>query len=555
MNNLKKDRKQKLIITLSILLIIGFLVTSLVSYYVARTSLRFQIESSGLPLTSDNIYSEIKRDLLQLIFISSFMANDTFLHDWILNGEKDVGKITKYLAEIKLEYNTLTSFFVSDKSRIYYQSQGILKEINPNEERDVWYFRVRDMEPEYEINIDPDMANNDTMTVFINYKVRDSNGNYIGATGIGLAIKSISTMMEEYSQKYDRNIYLVNRAGKILLHNLSFPNSIGNIDELPDLKADSENLLSSLKNSLSYIHERKIIHLNTRYISELDLYLFVEQKESGVLESLNYSLLMNLLICAIITVIVIYLTSITIKIYQNITQKQQEEITHKNEELQLKNSELEVAIDEKTTALDKNILLMSEMNHRVKNNLAVIQSLLRIQSKEAMDEKSRLVLVESESRLKSITHLHQMLSGRIDLSRINVVKYVHDLVDDITRSFNIDTSKIKIEINIEKIDLDMNIIIPFALILNELITNAFKYAFDEDSEGKLLIYLHQLTEDKVELTVQDDGVGLPDNFDVHNLDSLGTKIISLLIEQIKGELNYSSQPNNGTTFIVEFPKK
>lgn len=555
MNNLKKDRKHKLIITVSILLIIGFLVTSLVSYYVARASLRFQIDSSGLPLTSDNIYSEIKRDLLQLIFISSFMANDTFLHDWVLNGEKDAEKITKYLAEIKTKYNTLTSFFVSDKSRIYYQSQGILKVVSSNEERDAWYFRVRNMEPEYEINIDPDLANNDTMTVFINYKVRDTDGNYLGATGIGLAIKSISAMMEEYSKKYDRNIYLVNESGDVLLHNLSLPKEIHNIKELPSLKSKIRNLLTNSKNSLSYVHNRNIIHLNTQYISELDLYLFVEQHESGVLENLNYTLLLNLLICAIITIIIIYLTSITIKVYQNITQKQQKEISQKNEELQIKNTDLVTAVNEKTIALDKNILLMSEMNHRVKNNLAVIQSLLRIQSKEAMDEKSRMVLVESESRMKSITHLHQMLSGKVDLSRINVVKYVHDLVDDITRSFNIDTSRIKIEINIENIDLDMNIIIPFALILNELVTNTFKYAFKEDAEGNLLIYLHQLNDDKVELTVQDDGVGLPDNFDIHNLDSLGTKIISLLIEQIKGELNYSSQPNNGTTFIVEFPKK
>lgn len=553
MASAKNNQKHKLIVTLSFLLIIGFLAASLVSYYVARATLRSQIESSGLPLTVDNIHSEIKRELLQPIVISTFMANDTFLRDWIINGEKDVKIITNYLAETTSKFNTLTSFFVSDKTMIYYQSEGILKKVDPEDELDIWYFRVRKMDSEYEINVDPDMANNSIITVFINSKIYDYSGNYLGAIGVGLAIKSISAMLEEYSKKYDRSIYLVNLDGDIILHNLSFPSDIENIYNIKGLSSVANNLLVEDKNSLKYVNNKKVIHLKTRFFSELNLYLFVEQNETGILENLNYALIFNLIICALITALIIYLTSITIKSYQKITSKQQIEISIKNEELQQKNSELKQAIIGKTDALDKNILLMREMNHRVKNNLATIQSLLRIQSKQTMDEVSRQVLIESEHRIKSISHLHQMLSEKVDLSKIYVVKYVHDLVNDLTNAFDIDTSKIKIEMNIQDIDLDMNILVPFALILNELITNAFKYAFQKKEEGTLQIELTELDE-KVELMISDNGKGLPSDFDLEHIESLGITIIRLLVEQIKGELNYSSEPGKGTSFKIKFPK-
>ncbi|MDO9577040.1 MAG: sensor histidine kinase, partial [Candidatus Cloacimonadales bacterium] len=205
-------------------------------------------------------------------------------------------------------------------------------------------------------------------------------------------------------------------------------------------------------------------------------------------------------------------------------------------------------------ALNRNILLMREMNHRVKNNLATIQSLLRIQSQQTMDEKSRMVLIESESRLKSITHLHQMLSKDVDLNKVNVVSYIHKLVNDITSAFDNDTTKIKIEMDIQEVDLDMNILVPFALILNELITNAFKYAFKDNRKGILKISLAELNNNQVALSVQDNGVGLPPDFDPEKIDSLGTIIIRLLIEQIKGELKYSSEPGKGTIFKVSFNK-
>lgn len=167
---------------LAVLLVSGFLAVSLGGYYVSRDSVREGIIAHELPLAGDNVYSEIQKDLLRPIYISSVMAQDTFLRDWALDGEKDVRQITKYLNEIKTRYETITSFFISEKTRTYYHASGVLKTVRQDDPRDIWYFRVRLMQPPFEINVDPDQANRDAMTIFINYRVFDYSGNYIGVT-------------------------------------------------------------------------------------------------------------------------------------------------------------------------------------------------------------------------------------------------------------------------------------------------------------------------------------------------------------------------------------
>ncbi|MCF7792372.1 MAG: sensor histidine kinase [Candidatus Cloacimonetes bacterium] len=548
------SHKKKLIISLSVLLIIGFLTTSLVSYFVALSSLRSQISSTELPLTSDNVYSEIQRDLFRPIIISSMMANDTFLQNWIAGGEKNITEITNYLSAIVQKYNFFTSFFVSETTRIYYQSKGILKIVQEDEERDKWYFRVKIMKEEYEINIDPDMANNDVMTVFINYKVFDNRGNFLGAAGVGLEIKTLVEFLDKYSEKYNRNIYLVDNDGNIVLHNNSLPDTYQKIHQMNGINALVDSLLSSTRKMLKFNRDKSTVHLNTRFIPELNMHLFVEKIENKTMKNINNALIINLVLFIVITTIIILLTTITINIYQKFANKQQIEIYEKNTELQNKNEDLEQLIQEKSAALEQNNLLMREMNHRVKNNLATIQSLLRIQSSEVKDDTSRMALKESESRLKSITHLHQMLSRKIDLSKISVTKYVQNLVNDVLKSFDVNTDKIRVEMEVEDIELDMNVLIPFALILNELLTNSLKYAFP-DNEGKINIFINSVDDMNCQLTFIDNGIGLPENFNIKETDSLGTQIVSMLVSQIHGDLSFNSKKNKGTEFFIKFPTK
>lgn len=308
--------KVKLLPVISILLIAGFLATSLASYFVSRASLRSRITRNDLPLTSDNIYSEIQRDLLRPIFISSLMAADTFLRDWVIQGEQEINQVNRYLKEIKEKYGTLTSFFVSERSKNYYYAGGLLKQVSETDERDIWYFRVRDMKTDYEINIDPDMANKDTMTIFINYRVYDYDGNYIGATGVGLAVSAVKSLIEDYQKRYSRSIYFVDKKGDVKISGTQFPETVTNISQVSALAPLLEQIVSKKENYFKYQHKGRTIHMNTRFIEEFHLYLIVEQAEGTELKNIITTLMINLTICGVITIVILILTGMTVKAYQ-----------------------------------------------------------------------------------------------------------------------------------------------------------------------------------------------------------------------------------------------
>jgi diguanylate cyclase (GGDEF)-like protein len=315
--------KAKLIIVLCLLLSIGFLATTLVSYYVSRDAIRNSIQSTELPLTSDNVYSEIQKDLIRPILISSMMARDTFLRDWVVAGERDPDQMTRYLNEIMSHYGAVTSFFVSDSSSTYYSTKGILKTVRPDEERDAWYYRLRGMSEPYEINVDPDLANRDTLTIFINYRVFDYQKRFIGATGVGLTVDTVNRLIDDYQQRYGRTIYLVDSHGKITLSGKTAsanrdvpsppPSSIHDID---GLGSQAAAILKAGSGSFAYQSQGHGYFLNVRYIPELKWHLFVIKQEDQALGTIQHTLYLNLLLCLAITLIVLLIVHLSINHYQ-----------------------------------------------------------------------------------------------------------------------------------------------------------------------------------------------------------------------------------------------
>jgi len=308
-----------LVLLLLFLLGSGFLTTSLLSYYASRDSIRDSIINTELPLTSDTVYSEIQKDLVRPILISSMMARDTFLRDWVLAGEQDTAQMTRYLREVQEHYGAFTSFFVSDRSSTYYQSKGVLKRVKPDEPRDVWYYRVR-MQPEpYEINVDVDMANADRLTIFINYKVVDYDGNFIGAAGVGLAVDAVVKLIDDYQQRYERSVYFVDTTGRITLtgaqggpQGAKVGDSLADIPGLSDML---EKLPSPQSGRFEYQEHGREHFLNVRYIPELEWYLFVD-KHDKALAGIRQGLYINLLLCLLVTAIVLTLVSLAIRRYQ-----------------------------------------------------------------------------------------------------------------------------------------------------------------------------------------------------------------------------------------------
>jgi diguanylate cyclase (GGDEF)-like protein len=314
--------RRRLIALIASLLTLGFAGTSFFGFMASRQALEASIADNELPVTSDTIYSEIQRDLVRPILISSMMASDTFLRDWILAGEKTPAEMIKYLGQVRTKYDAFTSFMVSERTRIYYQSDRILKRVSESEDRDVWYFRVRLMKTPYEINVDRDLAHADTLTVFINYRVLDYGGRFVGAAGVGINIAAISGMTAEYRQKYGRSVYFVDKDGNIVAGSPGGIDSAAgaapkNIHDIDGLSSIASRVLSADRGSFRYMRTGKEWLLNVRMVNELGWRLFVEKDENVALAGIRRALELNLATCLAITALVLLLTSFTINRFQS----------------------------------------------------------------------------------------------------------------------------------------------------------------------------------------------------------------------------------------------
>jgi diguanylate cyclase (GGDEF)-like protein len=289
---------------LSILLSLGFFATTLLGYYVSRQAIRSTIISNDLPLTSGNIYSEIQKDLVRPVLISSTMAHDTFLRTWILGGERDVDALSRYLHEIRVQYGAFSSFFVSARTRNYYTANGVLKQVSESDPHDVWYYRARATPGEYVIDVDTDQANRNALTIFINHRVKDFEGRYLGVTGIGLTVDAVRGLIETHQARFNRTIYFVNPEGQVVLHG-------DNSGLDPDLRRNEglgglvDTILAARTGSWRYRAKGSTHILNVNYLPELKWYLFVEQNEDLALAGIRRTLYVNLGISLVISVLVI----------------------------------------------------------------------------------------------------------------------------------------------------------------------------------------------------------------------------------------------------------
>ena len=189
--------------------------------------------------------------------------------------------------------------------------------------------------------------------------------------------------------------------------------------------------------------------------------------------------------------------------------------------------------------------LLKEIHHRVKNNLQIISSILNIQSRKLEDDSARSAVKEGRSRIKTMSLIHEKLYSTSELSVINMKEYIHELSEFLVKTYRPDNN-ISREIETEEIVLDIDQAIPVGLILNELISNSLKYAFDSKG-GSLKIRMLKKFE-QLHLEVSDNGIGLPENF--NDIKSMGMRLVNSLTEQIEGVLDIKTHP--GTSFIIRF---
>jgi two-component sensor histidine kinase len=196
--------------------------------------------------------------------------------------------------------------------------------------------------------------------------------------------------------------------------------------------------------------------------------------------------------------------------------------------------------------------MLKEIHHRVKNNLTVISSLLDLQSSYLQDEKAREMLQNSMERVRTMAMIHTQLYQSQDLARVDFGHFIRDLIGNISQSYGRAEFPVEIHVDAGEISLGIDASIPCGLILNELVTNALKHAFPEGKEGEINIRMRS-EDNRVSLTVQDNGIGFPASIDLTKVKSLGLELVNLLVGQINGRMDM--QVDGGTTWTITFPLK
>jgi two-component sensor histidine kinase len=198
-------------------------------------------------------------------------------------------------------------------------------------------------------------------------------------------------------------------------------------------------------------------------------------------------------------------------------------------------------------------VLFKEIHHRVKNNLQVISSLLKLQSRYIQDSRVTEMLKDSQNRVMSMALVHEQLYQSKDFSNIDFAEYIQNLAHNLFQAYETHADSVKLRTNIAPCSMNIDEAIPCGLIINELVTNSLKYAFKGEIEGTINIDFSLENDIVCVLTVSDSGIGFPQDLDYRNARTLGLRLVGSLVKQIRGKLELLE--TIGTTFKITFSKQ
>jgi two-component sensor histidine kinase len=204
-------------------------------------------------------------------------------------------------------------------------------------------------------------------------------------------------------------------------------------------------------------------------------------------------------------------------------------------------------------SLKEKEILLKEIHHRVKNNLQIISSLLNLQKSADTNSKVNIIINDCIARVRSMSMLHEKLYHTENLGSINFISYIGELGEYLISTYKGTNKNINLQINSTAGDVNMDMGIPLGLILNELISNSIKHAFKGKNEGLINIDFDKIDTDQFLLKFKDNGIGLPQNLDINNIQSLGMLLVKSLVSQLGGDMNIHS--NSGTEYQIKFAKK
>jgi PAS domain S-box-containing protein len=202
-------------------------------------------------------------------------------------------------------------------------------------------------------------------------------------------------------------------------------------------------------------------------------------------------------------------------------------------------------------SLGEKEILLKEIHHRVKNNLQVIMSLLRHQAEYAQDQRIHDIFLESQSRIKAMSFIHEKLYQSDNLAKVDLRDYINCLAKSLFSTYKVNAAQIQLTVAADDISLGVDTAIPCGLIINELVSNSIKHAFPDNRTGRIAITVRPVRPGELELVVGDDGVGIPTDLDIINAKSLGLHLVTLLAKnQLRGHIEMMR--NRGTSFRIRF---
>ncbi|WP_417428634.1 ATP-binding protein [Kiloniella sp.] len=570
-----------LILTIGFVLMAGFLITNFLNYQISRNSLREALINNELPLTSNNIYSEIQQDLLQPVFVASLMANDIFVKDWLIEGEKDVDKIAQYLDEIRTEYGLFTSFLVSEKTRNYYHFKGLTQSISKDDQNDTWFFRVKDGALEYELNVDLNEAQNNTTTIFINHKIFDYNDNFLAAVGVGLKLDTVAEIVGYYEKVYGRHVYFVDDAGNILIRSEGATIEDDNIYSADGVSVVAKDIMAADSGFFEYEKAGEAMLLNTRFIPQLGWHVIVEQEEALALSAIKDGLLTNSLIGLAVIVLTLIIVFYATNAFHSRLEMMLIEAKMARRQQEVQSSEL-AALAEQEAVLNEQLKyevgiknkFFSIIAHDLRSPFTSLLGMTQMMSQMA-DKMSKEKLVDYARDVNETgNRVFDLLQNLLDWSRLQ-------MMEDTLEKQSVDLRQVTQE-NLDVLDpiagekgillinevenieafCDRNMV---STVLRNLLANALKFS----AKGDSVSVSAQKIADMIEVKVSDHGVGMSEE-QVKKIFALGEKASTIgtggehgtglglplckdLLSRNKGRIWVDSTPGNGSNFYFSLP--
>ncbi|MBI4858614.1 MAG: GGDEF domain-containing protein [Acetobacterium woodii] len=303
-------QRNKVGLLISLIILIGIVAIVFFSFTTYSKIIKDDVLNIS-KLTSTNIYSEINNELTKPIFVSLTMANDSFVKQWLQNeGTASNQEIVDYLAGIRSKYNYHSVFLVSAKSLNYFHYNGLFKTISPQDAHDQWYYDFINQDKLYVLDVDQDQVDNQRLTIFINCKILDDQGNLLGVAGVGIEMTYVQELLENFERDYNLEAFLVDENGLVQAH--TNPDLIEN-QNINDLELYSKigPALYNKTDTINVFNDDDLYnqqYIISHYIEELDWTLVVRKDTSELAHSFNrqlyYDLFVVILVLASVLIIV-----------------------------------------------------------------------------------------------------------------------------------------------------------------------------------------------------------------------------------------------------------